>query len=60
MQLAKQKPNDLVEEWPAATHLQVFIFRGAAWHFKLLGDYNFTGMLLTLSNTFFGVMLKEL
>jgi hypothetical protein len=30
--------------WPAASHLQVSMIRGVAWHYKQLVAFDFTGM----------------
>lgn len=47
--LRKEKNADEAEAcddspWPAASHLQVTMLRGAAWHWKQLIAYEFTGI----------------
>lgn len=59
--LAKEKDSEdeqSDEVWPAASHLQVTMLRGVAWHWKQLCAYEFTGMKLPNCVTFCAALMK--
>lgn len=41
----EEDPDTEDSPWPAASHLQVTMVRGLAWHWKQLVAYEFTGIV---------------